>query len=75
MRISPVSVPTILEKSGLSTYQKKQLMKDTIFTGVYDIIATSYLVYPRLTYPVLEDKQKDIFILVHGIYKNGAAVW
>ena len=29
------------------------------------------LVYPRLTHPVLEAKQKDIlFSLVHGIYKN-----
>ena len=31
------------------------------------------LVYPRLTHPVLEVKQRDIiFTLVHGIYKNRA---
>ena len=33
----------------------------------------SDLVYPRLSHPVLEAKQKDIlFSIVHGIYKNRA---
>ena len=31
------------------------------------------VVYPRLSHPVLEAKQKDIlFSIVHGIYKNRA---
>ena len=70
-----------VEKSNLTAVKTKLVylsrMEDQAtppnVESKYPHIDFSDLVYPRLTHPVLEAKQKDIiFTLVHGIYKNRA---